>query len=108
MQEKLELYYKDTISIGILTKEDTKYKIELRSDLHLCQVPFLFRLGYERGKRKFYNEEVEYWIDNRSIPSNRHNIDEILREAGLKEYDQWELLKAYKGRNVQDEFSVRV
>ena len=43
---------------------------------------------------------IRIWINSRTTPTDRLNIAAILRNAGLAEYDGWELLKAAQGRNL--------
>ncbi|MBR4474948.1 MAG: hypothetical protein IKS55_15105 [Oscillospiraceae bacterium] len=43
------------------------------------------------------------WVQQRIVPQDRQNIGQILRDNGLKEYDEFSLLMLTKGRCEQDD-----
>lgn len=52
-------------------------------------------------------EFVHAWVEERIPPATRQNIGQILREHGLDEYDECELLAKSKGRSLQDGFYLK-
>ena len=42
-------------------------------------------------------------MQQRIVPTDRQNLGEILRDNGLKEYDEFELLMLATGRCAQDD-----
>ena len=56
-----------------------------------------------RGKHELSHEDTLRWIKGRICPPGRHNIREILRDNGLKEYDEFGLLMATQARCDKDE-----
>jgi hypothetical protein len=106
MQENLKLFCKN-LEIGKISYDREKdiYGAEVYDGIGVGNVPFEFW--------KFYpgtipNERARFFVLDRVLPRNRMGITGILKELGFKEWDAWELLKAFDGRTVQDSFSVRV
>ena len=56
-----------------------------------------------RGKFDLSHEDAMRWIKGRICPPGRHNIREILRDNGLKEYDEFELLMVTMAKCDLDE-----
>jgi len=56
-----------------------------------------------RDKYELSHEDVLRWIKGRICPPGRHNIREILRDNGLKEYDEFGLLMVTKAKCDKDE-----
>jgi len=46
------------------------------------------------------------FIQERIIPAERQNISTILKDHGLKEYREWDMLKLYNGRCEQDDYEL--
>ena len=82
-------------------------KVTLQDNLEYMDIPIHFENGYEKGERSFEGEIVEGYISDRVCPSGRHNIDAILKEAGLQEYSKLGLFLHYDGRCVRDKFRIK-
>jgi len=56
------------------------------------------------NKKKYVlsHEDTMRWIRGRICPPGRHNIREILRDNGLNEYDEFELLMITKAKCDKD------
>ena len=52
------------------------------------------------------SEEIFNWIKARSIPSNRQNIGDFLKENDLDHYDPWGIVKKNKGRCISDRWEL--
>jgi len=47
-------------------------------------------------------EYAKLWVENRIVPPERQNIDVILRNIGILEYDEFEVLHYGRGKCCQD------
>lgn len=50
------------------------------------------------------HEDIVFWLEDRVVPKERANIDEILRVMGLIEYDFWELCRRTRAMCMEDYF----
>lgn len=80
--------------------------VSLLPNLSLNQIPWDFRVCYTHGTRDFSGKIVDRWISDRVTPSGRHNINEILKSAGLSEYNPLGLFLYTNGRYTQDNFRI--
>ena len=48
-------------------------------------------------------DDVLAFFEERTIPRNRDNINEILKELGMKEYDPYLLCKHFGGKMAHDD-----
>lgn len=99
----LKLYWKDNnqnvYMLGKLYKNNEKYYFDIdEEELKKATHNGCFGIG---EINLLYKEHVSNTLFNffkRRIPSkNNVNINEILKELGMKEYDEMELLKRTKG-----------
>lgn len=96
-QYKLGPY--QTKDIGLLAYDSAKDKYHMYIDPALVEgelSPILFGLMDDELPT---DRTIRIWIDSRTTPPDRLNIAAILSNAGLAEYNGWELLKAAQGRN---------
>lgn len=83
-----------------------KFYVEITDSADEWQVPFAF-LGYVKKGIRTINPTISLrWVRERIIPSDRQNISQILRDNGLKYYDEFELLKLGHGRCAQDDYCI--
>lgn len=103
----LEIINKKTIGF-LLYFEDTKdFYIELKDNLLIKDVPIFFDY-YIENKIKFIDSYHSLmFVRERIIPSNRQNINSILKSIKSSLYDEYEMLVAYKGKSCQDDVFVR-
>jgi hypothetical protein len=106
MLETLDLYHGDKY-IGQLgyDSESDEYSVDLISGLERLDIPVWFWSHYPGG---IPNDVVRSFILDRTMPSRRHNISEILEYYGLNEYTTWGLFKTADGRCSRDKFHVTV
>lgn len=96
--------------IAILTERmndatETEYIIEVLWDEYFrCGCKELIEgIDMERHPREFYiRDHIPYFVKMRVPPPGREDIPEILERFGLKEYDTWDLLIAFKGNTNGD------
>jgi len=95
--------------IGVLIAEDDgPVKIELLDGLAEASVPALLYYQYKEGQRVFDDsEQIMEWIESRCFDRGRMNLDEILADMGLKEYDAWQMFKKQKGRMANDKLRIQ-
>ena len=80
-----------------------RFYTELISELDEWEAPAMF---YGQVKRGIYSIDSKWsmkWVRQRIIPAERQNIGMILKENGLKAYDEYKLLCLSEGRCAQDE-----
>lgn len=79
------------------------FYIELSDNLDPWEAPPVLSSFVSRGNYTIDSEWSLRWVRQRIVPQNRQNIGEILRDNGLKEYDEFSLLLLANGRCEQDD-----
>lgn len=82
-------------------------RIVLSGDAQPADLPIMFALFAERGKRELPDKWARRWVEERVPPQGRQNLGEILRANDLDAYDEMALLAKAGGRSAQDDFLVR-
>lgn len=85
-------------------KDDVR--IEISESATVDDVPAFFIPFLEKGERLICGDLALRWLRERIVPSGRQNLGEVLKAAGLNEYDEIELLRAGKGKSSHDSFLV--
>ncbi len=84
-----------------------RFFAELSEDMDEWTCPFIFS-GHV--KKHIYSIDSVWsgkFVGQRIIPPDRQNLGTILRENGLKEYDEFRLLLLSEGRCAQDELYLK-
>lgn len=50
------------------------------------------------------HDDIVFWLEDRVVPKERANIDEILKAMGLIDYDFWELCRRTRAMCLEDYF----
>ena len=50
------------------------------------------------------NDDIVFWLEDRVVPKERANIDDILKAMGLIDYDFWELCRRTRAMCMEDYF----
>ena len=87
-------------------KEKT-FICELMDDLDEWTAPFLFSGFVRKGIYTIPRDESLNWVKSRIIPPSRQNIDLILKNHKLKEYDEGIFLEISGGKCSQDSMYVK-
>ena len=87
------------------SKDDVR--IEIDESATVDDVPAFFIPFLEKGERLIGGDLALRWLRERIVPSGRQNLGEVLKAAGLNEYDEIELLRVGKGKSSHDSFLVR-
>lgn len=91
--------------LGLLNYDEEKgmFTIDIPEDVPEKEAPFLLSLFIKRGQRHIDADWSLRWVQSRIVPVGRQNIGQILRENGMKQYDEHKLLIKNQGRCCQDE-----
>ena len=79
------------------------FYVELPEDADPWETPLLLSSFVKRGERSVSSYWSRLWVQQRIIPRDRQNIGQVLKENGLKEYDEFQVLMLTMGRCAQDE-----
>lgn len=86
-----------------------RFFTELMADTDEWTCPFLFSGFVKKGIYSIDSEWSGKFVSQRVIPPDRQNLGSVLKENGLKEYDEYKLLLLSEGRCAQDElYLVRI
>ena len=80
-----------------------QFAMTIDRDVPLKDLPLYLDCFAHRGIYELTHEDTLRWISGRICPPGRHNIREILKENGLREYDEFGLLMVTKGACGKDE-----
>lgn len=70
------------------------------------ETPLVFSSFAKRGKTVMDSYWSYQWVSHRIIPRERQNLAEILKRAGMHEYDEFKLLTRAGGRCAQDDYYI--
>ncbi len=94
----------DTILGYLVYYEHAKsFYIELPESVDPWKTPLLLSSFAKRGQYSVDSYWSRLWVQQRIIPQDRQNIGQVLKENGLKEYDEFQLLMLTMGRCAQDD-----
>lgn len=79
------------------------FYIELPDNADPWELPPVLASFADRGITGIGSAWSRRWVRQRIIPQDRQNISQILRENGLREYDEFSLLMLTMGRCEQDD-----
>ena len=87
--------------------EKTKdFFIELPDNANEWEVPMMFASFVRRGEYTINARWSKIWVQQRIVPPDRQNLPEILKDNGLKAYDEYRLLLLADGRCSQDDYCI--
>ncbi|WP_459481056.1 hypothetical protein [Clostridium saccharoperbutylacetonicum] len=107
MLDKYVLKYKD-ISVGDLIYDTNikKFTFTKYEEIVNRQYLPLGMYSYENWNINYKpsHEDIVFWLEDRVVPKERANIDEILKVMGLIDYDFWELCRRTRAMCMEDYF----
>ena len=62
--------------------------------------------GISGQKKEVNDHDFRLFIKNRIVPKTRENIADVLKDFGLKSYDEWEIWKRLEGKTSKDQCSI--
>ena len=71
------------------------------------QEGFSYIIGFKNINEEYKSEKLFPFFSSRIPPKNRHNLQSILRDLNLEEYNETQLLKITKGKLFTDRYEVR-
>ena len=81
-----------------------QFYIELPEGADPWQTPLLLSSFARKGETGVNSYWSRLWVQQRIVPPDRQNIAQMLRDNGLKEYDEYGLLMLSMGRCAQDDY----
>ncbi len=107
MIDKYILMHKD-IAVGDLTYNTSskKFKFEKYESIEDKNHLPLGMYSFENWNIEYKptHEDIVFWLEDRVVPKERANIDEILKVMGLIDYDFWELCRRTRAMCMEDYF----
>lgn len=85
-------------------EKEKRFYIELPEDADSWETPLLLSSFLKRGEKTVNSYWSLVWVRQRIVPSDRQNLGQVLKENGLEEYDEFELLIAGRGCCAQDDY----
>ena len=101
--------YESEENVGVLLyyEQGKDIIIELKDALDEWKAPLLFS-GFVKSEIYTIPRDISLaWVRERVIPSGRQNINSILNQHRLKEYDEMKLLELSEGKCSQDSLYIR-
>ncbi len=83
---------------------EKEFLIEIPEGAEAWELPLMISSYAERGVLSLGPRLSAAWVRERIVPVERQNIGQILKELGLREYDEYALLTYAMGRCAQDDF----
>jgi len=83
---------------------EKRFYIELPEDADPWETPFLLSAFAQKGEHTINSYWSRVWVQQRIVPTDRQNIGQVLRDNGLKSYDEYDLLMLSAGRCAQDDY----
>lgn len=107
MLDQYILKYKD-VSVGNLIYDTNikKFTFTKYDEIVDRQYLPLGMYSYENWNINYKpsHEDIVFWLEDRVVPKERVNIDEILKVMGLIDYDFWELCRRTRAMCMEDYF----
>ena len=108
MTDRYQIHIRRDYIGTLIAEDDIPVRIDLLDGLEAGVVPALLHYQYQEGQRVFDDpEQIMEWVESRCFDRGRMNLDEILQDMGLKEYDPWEMFKRQKGRMANDRLRIQ-
>lgn len=80
------------------------FYIELPDHADEWETPLILSSFVKKGEYTVNSYWSRVWVQQRIVPTDRQNLPQILRDNGLKEYDEFALLMLANGRCAQDDY----
>lgn len=88
----------------IYYEREKRFYIELPDEADFWETPLILSSFAKRGIKTVNAYWSKIWVQQRIVPPDRQNLGQILKDNGLKEYDEFELLMLADGRCAQDSY----
>jgi hypothetical protein len=98
-----DIEYKKDVAYLVYYEKAKKFYIEIPDDATENETPLIMSSFLKRGIKTVNSYWSKVWVQQRIVPPDRQNIGMVLKDNGLKEYDEYKLLMLGNGRCAQDE-----
>ncbi|MCD8013753.1 MAG: helix-turn-helix domain-containing protein [Lachnospiraceae bacterium] len=85
---------------------EKRFYIEFPDDADEWETPLLLSSFAKKGEKAVNSYWSKVWVQQRIVPADRQNIGQVLKDNGLKEYDEFSLLMLHMGRCAQDDYAL--
>ena len=83
---------------------EKRFYIELPENADPWETPLLLSTFLKRGETSVNSYWSKLWVQQRIVPTDRQNLGQVLKDNGLQEYDEFDLLMLSMGRCAQDDY----
>jgi hypothetical protein len=83
------------------------WHIEINPERAWDDTPLSLAVYIRQGRYSLNGRESLGWVQDRLVPPNRQNINQILDALGIPEYDEFALLQHTKGASPNDNLFLR-
>lgn len=106
--EKFFIKDKNKKLCGVLfyERENDKWSIDIEKNIDMSLCPALLYCAIKEKKYHLDNKLSKMWVENRVVPEDRQNINDLLKSVGLTHYDISDILKITKGKCCMDDCTV--
>jgi len=87
--------------------DEKQFSMSLFSDIPGIDLPLSLEIFADNGKYELSHKDVLSWIRGRICPPGRQNINSILKELNLTEYDEFGILMHTMAKCDKDELYLR-
>lgn len=95
---------KKDLAFLIYYENAKQFYIEIPEEADPWETPLLLETFVKRGERTINAYWSRLWVRQRIVPTDRQNLGQILKENGLEQYDELDLLMLGNGRCAQDNY----
>ena len=94
-------------NLYITENQEYIFKYNLENVEKAKQEGFSYIIGFKNINEEYKSEKLFPFFSSRIPPKNRHNLQSILRDLNLEEYNENQLLRKTKGKLFTDRYEVR-
>jgi hypothetical protein len=92
--------------IGELSKEDNEYTFRYTPIAPGKSDGFIKVHTFKDFSKVYKSNDLFFFFTSRLFDRRRPDLPKLLEQYGLEQYDEWELLKATKGRLMIDSYEL--
>lgn len=85
-------------------EREKRFYIELPDDADPWETPLLLASFLKKGETTVNSYWSKVWVQQRIVPSDRQNLGQILKDNGLTEYNEYDMLMLTMGKCPQDDY----
>ena len=83
------------------------FYIEIEEGISEWDAPLILSSFVKRQQYTVNAYWSKVWVQQRIVPTDRQNLGQILKDNGLEEYDEFQLLMLANGRCAQDNYYLQ-